>query len=418
VNKPIVKPWNGLVAALDVGTTKCCCFVARPQGDGRFRIVGIGHQESHGVRNGAIVDMEAAEASVINTIHAAEQMAGETIREVVVNVSGGRPLSHSVSVDVSIAGHEVGDHDVRRALNQGRSQYAPNGREMVHFIPLGYRIDGNRGIRDPRGMFGERLGVDMHVITAESGPLRNLRTCIARTHLDVAAVVMSPYAAGLASLVEDEADLGVTLIDMGGGTTSIAVFFDGAVVHTDCIPVGGSHVTSDIARGLSTSLNHAERLKTLYGSCMASASDEREIIDVPRIGEEDPNDAHHVPKSYLVGIIQPRLEETFELIRSRLEASGFDRVAGRRVVLTGGASQIQGVRELAALMLDKQVRMGRPLKLVGLAEAVSGPAFATCAGLLAYTAHHHADRPRAALEGVAEPPGFLGRVGTWLREHL
>ena len=414
----VLKIRGNLLAALDVGTTKCVCFIARVQNGRNLRVIGIGHQESRGLRNGAIVDMEAAEAAILNTVHTAEQMAGETIRQLVVNVSAGHPLSHRVSSDVAISGSEVGDLDVRRALAHGRSHFAPNGRQMLHFIPLGYRVDGNRGVRDPRGMFGHRLGVDMHVITAEAGPLRNLVTCIGRAHLDVDSLVVSPYAAGLACLVEDETDLGVTLIDLGGGTTSIAVFYDGSVVHTDCIPVGGSHVTSDIARGLSTPVNHAERLKTLHGSCMASAADQREILTVPPIGDDNPNHAQHVPKAYLVGIIQPRLEETFEMIRARLEASGFDKTAGRRVVLTGGASQLQGVRELASLILDKQVRLARPLGVVGLTDATSGPAFATCAGLLQYALLEQSERIQRPIRVTDQPHGMLGRVGLWLRERL
>jgi cell division protein FtsA len=413
----MTKPWNGVIAALDVGSTKCCCFIGRADGSGNLRVIGIGHQEAKGIRGGLIVDMDAAEATIINTVSAAEQMAGETVRHAVLNVSGGRPMSQSVNVEVDVASSEVADSDVRRALAQGRQLCDPNGRTILHFIPLGYAIDGNRGIRDPRGMFGRRLGVDMHVITADSGPVRNLATCATRGHLDIDAFVVSPYAAGLSTLVEDETDLGVTLIDLGGGSTSIAVFYDGSIVYTDSIPVGGGHVTSDVARGLSTPLPHAERLKTLYGSCLNQQSDQREVIDVPPIGENDPSSANHVPKSILVGIIQPRIEETLELVRSRLEASGFDRIAGRRVVLTGGASQLQGLRELAQLVLDKQVRMGRPVRIQGLADAVSGPAFATCAGLLAYAHQNRAELPS---QSILQPEqiGMLGRVGNWLREHL
>jgi cell division protein FtsA len=229
---------------------------------------------------------------------------------------------------------------------------------------------------------------------------------------------MSPFAAGLSCLVEDEMDLGVTLIDMGGGTTSISVFFDGKMVWTDSVPIGGSHVTSDIARGLTTPLAHAERLKTLYGSALPAPSDEREIIDVPQIGEEDRAQAHHVPKSLLVGIIQPRLEEVFEFVRGRLDASGFAKLAGRRVVLTGGASQLPGMRELAQQVLDKQVRLGRPLRIGGLAESVGGPAFSAAAGLLAYAVQQHAEAP--ALAPLMEPSGsgWLGRMGNWLRDNL
>jgi cell division protein FtsA len=212
----------------------------------------------------------------------------------------------------------------------------------------------------------------------------------------------------------------VTLIDMGGGTTSLAVFFDGTVVHTDVAPIGGNHVTSDIARGLSTPLAEAERLKTLHGSATSGAIDERELIDVPLVGEERRGAPNHVPKSFLNQIIQPRLEETFELVRSRLEASGFDKLAGRRVVLTGGASQLQGVRELAGLILDKQVRLGRPLRISGLPEAASGPAFATVAGLVGYAVAGPADAARHGHAPLMRPAssGVFGRIGAWLKDNF
>ncbi|HYB08753.1 MAG TPA: cell division protein FtsA [Alphaproteobacteria bacterium] len=418
MKRGLAKPRSGLVAALDVGTTKVCCFVAQIGGEGNIRVVGIGHQKSRGLRAGAIIDMDAAEESIRGAVHAAEQMAEETIREVFVNLTCGTPLSQTVAVEVSIAGHEVGDTDLRRVLGQGYLLNDASEREIIHSIPVSYTIDGSNGIRDPRGMYGERLGVNMHVVSASAGSVRNLKTCVARCHLDLQALVVSPYAAGLATLVEDEMDLGVTCIDMGGGSTSISVFFDGEVIYTDCIPVGGQYVTSDIARGLSTPLVHAERMKTLYGSTFATSSDEHDVVDVPQVGEDEHASPNHVPKSILVSIIQPRLEETFELVRGRLEASGVDRTAGRRVVLTGGASQLQGVRELAALVLDKQVRMGRPLRIGGLADSTAGPAFATCAGLLQYALTRFAGSPSRARR-VQEPPSdVFGRFGVWLRENL
>lgn len=410
------KPRNGLIAALDLGTTKVCCFVARTDGNAWPRVIGIGHQVSKGVRSGTIVDMEAAQSSILNTVHAAEQMAEETIHEILVNISSGHPTSRTLGVEITVNGHEIGDSDVRRLLEQAIPGDEPPERDLIHAIPVGFALDGGRGIRDPRGMYGERLGVDIHRITAGSGAVRNLTTCVARCHLDIGALVVSPYASGLAALVEDEMDLGVTLIDMGGGTTTIAVFFDGEVVHTDSVPLGGSHVTNDIARGLSTPLVHAERMKALYGSAIASPSDEHEIIDVPQIGEEPHTQANHVPKSILVGVIRPRIEETFELVRSRLEDSGFDKLTGHRVVLTGGASQLQGVDELAALILDKQVRMGRPKRIDGLAEAACGPAFSTCAGLLTHAAQKHVQPPGWGHD--AEPSGAFDRLHQWLRENF
>jgi cell division protein FtsA len=410
-------PRNGLVAALDVGTTKTCCFIARVERGGA-RIVGVGHQASRGIKTGTVTDLDQAQQAVLNTVHAAEQMAGETLEGVIVNISGGHPSSRTSVHEIAVGGHEIGDADIRKVHEQGRQVPDVADRTNLHAIPVGYSIDGSRGIRDPRGMYGQRLGVHVHVISASTSAIRNLVSCVARCHLDVQAVVASPLAAGLAALVDDERDLGVTLIDMGGGTTTIAVFFNGQVVHIDSVPIGGQHVTSDIARGLSTPLAHAERMKTLYGSALASASDEREMIDVPLVGEEDLVHANPVPKSILTGIIQPRVEETFELVRSRLEASGFDNLAGRRVVLTGGASQLAGVRDLAQLILDKQVRMGRPMRVNGLAEAVAGPAFATCAGLLVNALLPAGEPIRRRRSETAAAAGLFGRVGLWLKENF
>jgi len=411
-----VKSRHNVIAALDVGTTKVCCFIAKIERD--LRVTGIGHHASKGIRSGTIVDMEGAEASIASAVQDAEQMAGETARGVLVNVSGGLLGSDTLQVEVAIAGHEVNDGDLKRALAQGRAGYQKADRELIHSIPVGYSIDGSRGIRDPRGMYGERLGVNMHFVSAAAGPIRNLAGCVSRSHLDLDGFVVSPYASGLACLVPDEIDLGVTCVDMGGGTTTIAVFFDGNVVYTDSIPVGGVHVTSDIARGLSCSLAHAERMKTLYGSALASPQDHEEIIDVPLIGEDSPAQPNHVPKSLLTGVIQPRLEETFELVRERLESSGFNKLAGRRVVLTGGASQLQGVRELAAQVLDKQVRLGRPSPIPGLAEATNGPAFATAAGMLLHVARAGQKASAVDFANLEEPNGFIGRLGHWIRDNL
>ena len=418
IKKTRVPPRNGLIAALDIGTSKMCCFIARVAEDGMPRVVGLGHQLSRGVRSGTIIDMEQAELALRTTVHAAEQMAGETIQDVVINLSGGYPASQTVGVEVPISGREVAEHDLHRVLLQGAQVHGPIDRRLIHSIPVGYSIDGSKGIRDPRGMFAEKLGVDMHVVTAAAGAVKNLTTCVARCHLDLRAIVVSPYAAGLAALVDDEMDLGVTVIDMGAGTTSLAVFFDGHVVYTDSVPIGGGHVTNDIARGLSTPLAHAERIKTLYGNCLATPADEREIIHVPQVGEEDSGISNQIPRSILIGIVQPRLEETFELVRSRLESSGFDKIAGRRVVLTGGASQLSGVRELAALVLDKQVRMGRPIRVHGLADATGGPAFATASGLLTFALEGESQQPKSTRGSDASSSGLLGRIGSWLKENF
>jgi len=273
-------------------------------------------------------------------------------------------------------------------------------------------------------MHGHQLAVHIHEVTAAASAVQNVTTCVERCHLSVRDVVANPYASGIATLVADEMELGVTVIDMGGGTTSIAVFVDGAPVFADSVPIGGAHVTSDIARGLATPIAHAERLKTLHGSATPSPSDERETVVAPQVGEESDDHQNHVPKSFLVSIVAPRIEETFEMVRARLEAAGLDHAGGRRVVLTGGASQLTGVRELAARVLDKQVRIGRPAQMAGLAAATNGPAFSACAGLLRMAGTRSSDirfAPKSkapAGEGLLARLGPLGRWGGWLRDNL
>jgi cell division protein FtsA len=409
---------KGIIAALDVGTTKICCFVAEIDDELGARIIGIGHHASQGLKAGAIIDMEQAEQSIIAAVNAAEQMAGVTIHDVVVSISGGGPTSHTVETETAIGSGAIGDSEIRKLLNENKLRDHPPQRALIHSIPVGYRIDGSNGIRDPRNMHGQTLGVHVHMITTLAGAVQNLNTCIQRCHLNVSAHVVSPYASGLSCLVEDEMDLGVTLIEMGGGTTSFAVFFNGAMVHADSAPVGGVHVTHDIARGLSTPLNHAERLKTLHGGALPSPTDEREIVDAPQIGEDEEGVNNRVPKSFLVSIIAPRLEETLEIVRAKLEHSGMDRVAGRRVVLTGGASQLPGVRELTSQILDKQVRMGRPIRTTGLAEATEGPAFATGAGLLSYAMDNRGEIRLTPASRAASRNGRFGRLGGWFRDNF
>jgi cell division protein FtsA len=413
------RPRGSIVAAIDVGTTKVVCFIARVEEDDELRIIGVGHQSSLGLKGGAIVDMNAATMAIAQAVHAAEQMSGETLRDVLVSLSASHIESHPVNIDVMIAGHQVGDLDLRRSLVHARGVQKQGETELLHAIPIGYSIDGNRGIEDPRGMFGQALGVQLHAVAANIGAIKNLTACIAGTHLAVEAYCIAPYASGLSVLVDDERELGATIIDMGGGTTEIGVFLNGVLVHADCVPVGGAHVTSDVARGLTTPLTHAERIKILHGSCYAGSTDDRDVIDVPQVGEfdEEPVQANHLPRSLLIGIIQPRVEEILELVRRKLEASGFYQVAGRRVVLTGGASQLGGIRELAQLVLDKQVRIGRPKRLMGQPEAVCGTPFATAVGLLSF-----AQQPVEDLSGLTSgpqsAPGLFGRVGAWLRENL
>jgi cell division protein FtsA len=313
--------------------------------------------------------------------------------------------------------------DVRAVLGEAVRGIDPGKRIVLHATPIRYDLDEAKGIRDPEAMYGERLGVELNAVTVASGPARNLALAVERCHLSIAGLAVAAYAAGRASLVEDELSLGVTVVEMGGATTSIAVFQDGHLIHADVIAIGGHHITRDLASGLSTTIAHAERLKTLYGSALASVWDDREMIAIPLLGERSADigaeSGQKVPRSMLTGIIRPRLEETFEIVRDRLAACPVARSAGRRVVLSGGASQLTGVREMAGQILERNVRLGVPQGLAGLPDAARTPAFAVAIGLLNY-----ALKPDLRLISVPRfdrmrgERNYLLRVGRWLKESF
>lgn len=422
----------GIVTVLDVGSSKICCVIAklqpRPESErlpGRThqpRVIGIGHQKSRGVKSGVIVDLDKAEQAIRLAVDAAERMAGLTVDSLIVNFSAGRMKSEIFQASINLGGHEAGEGDIQRVLAAGARQALKAEREVVHALPTAFSLDGERGVRDPRGMVGDEIGVDMHVLTAEAAPMRNLELCINRSHLSVERVVATPYASGLSALVDDEAEMGAACIDLGGGCTTMSIFAEGKFVHAESLPIGGNHVTMDLAKGLSTRLEHAERLKVMHGSALPVAGDDRDIISIQPIGADDGEGTLQVPRAVMNKIIRARIDETLELIRDRLARSGYANLVGRRVVLTGGASQLTGLSEAARRILARNVRLGRPMGVSGLPEAAKGPAFSATAGLLVY--------PQVAeFEGRVKSGGVfrlrstgtggrLQRVGQWLRDSF
>lgn len=429
--KPLSSRRSATLSVLDIGTSKVVCLVAelRPTEAGEVlrgrthlaRVIGIGHQRSLGLKGGAVVDLEAAETAIRQAIHAAERMARVQIQSVIVNITGGRLASHHLQGSVPVRSGMVCASDIHRVLEVASGHSLRSGRAVLHALPTGFSIDGQRNIVEPAGMIGEKLGVDLHVVTADAAASRNLMLAVERSQLGIEAVIASPYAAGLSALADDEAEMGVVVIDMGGGTTSAGVFSGGHLVHADALAIGGHHITMDIARGLTTTVSAAERLKTLYGSTISTPSDERDTVAVPIVGDDEHESLNHVPKAQLVRIIRPRVEEILELIRDRLRNAGFGAQAGRRLVLTGGASQLVGLPEVARRILQGQVRIGRPLGIKGLPEAAKGPAFSAAVGLLVYpqVAHiEHFERQSHRSPMGAGTDGYLGRMGQWLRENF
>lgn len=424
--KPLAARRSMTVSVLDVGSSKVCCLIARlkPRDSEALRkrthsveVLGFASTRSRGIKSGVVVDLEEAEKAIRLAVDAAERMAEVTVGSLIVNLSCGRLRSETFSASVDIQG-VVAESDVQRVLSAGGVHAATNGRVLLHSLPIGYSLDQNRGVHDPIGMLGETLGIDMHVVTADEAPLSNLELAINRCHLEIETVVATPYASGLAVLVDDEAELGVACIDMGGGTTTISVFHQGEFAHADAIAIGGHHVTLDIARGLSTNLADAERIKARHGSALMSPSDDKDILTIPPVGEDERDHPNTVARSALTRIIRPRVEETLELTRDILAKSGFAGQLGQRVVLTGGASQLTGLAEAARRILGKNVRVGRPLGVQGLPEAAKSPAFAAAVGLIIYPQVAQIEQFRAQRPGsnaMTGTDGYLGRVGRWFK---
>ncbi len=408
-----------IVGLLDIGTSKVACIIAaldppeRPGEGRRVRVLGVGHLRSRGIKAGVIIDLAEAEATVRASIAQAERTARLTLEEVFVSVSCGRLQSSNFSASVDIAGGVVRSDDVDRLMAGGHAFAEREGRTLIHLNRIGFRVDGAAGAHDPRGMAASRLSADLHTVAADEAPVRNLMLVVERCYLNVRALIATPYASALAATSEEERRLGVTCIDIGGGTATVAAFADGHFIHAAAIPVGGHHITLDIAQSLQTPLAEAERIKTLYGTMVLAQSDEFETFSYALAGEED-GARGQATKAQLAGIIRPRVAGILGMVRERLDKAGVSSFAGERVVLTGGASALVGFGEFAANTLGRPARVASPVPSAGLPSSVGSPAFSTVAGLLAVAASASGEvsglRDREALGG-----GYFERVGEWLK---
>ena len=401
-----------LLGALDIGSSNISCLIASKDGgnNGAWRVIGASRRMSAGVRAGRIIDMSAAEASIRACVDAAEQIAGGRVRSLVVGFSCGAPQGRMISLSTRLNGHVVRDEDVVWLLKQGCEQNLRPGRMFVHAIPRNFRIDDSESVRDPRGMFARTLHADIHIIDAKANVLQNLTACIRRCHLDIDRLVVASYADGLSVLSDDEIELGATCIDLGGGSSQISMFLGGALVHIDETSLGAQYITSDIARGVPTQIEQAERLKTLHGDVLSGPADAREMIPCTKLGEEE-FETHQISRASLVNIIRPRLEEIFEIIREHLQRSSYYNLVGRRIVLVGGGASLTGARELASRIFNTDVRVGQPSWLNGLPKAMRGPNSTVAAGLLAY-AQQVGSTDIINSTGVASA---MKRITGWLR---
>lgn len=399
----------GLVTALDIGSSKIACLIGRAE-HGSLKVLGAALRESQGIRAGTVTSLDLVEESIRDCVAAAENHADARIQNVLISLNCGAPMSVTSRAAMALDGALVSDVHLRALLADGRARCQAEGYEIIQSAPTSYVVDEARGVRDPSGMFCQRIGVAMHAVAVKPSPLQNLKLAVERCHLNVVGTLFAPYASGLATLTDDEKQLGAILIDMGAGTTSIAVFLEGHLVHADVVPMGGLQVTTDLARMLSAPLSAAERSKTLFGAALGDMEAGADVVAIHQMGEDGDEAAMRVPRSMLTRIIQARLEEILGEVGVRLRQSGFDVAVGRRAVLTGGACQLAGVRELAARVLNKQVRIGRPQTLPGLPAASSGPDYATAVGLLVAGA----TMPPEVLNPVSVGTADSGQGKGWL----
>ncbi|HEV7661267.1 MAG TPA: cell division protein FtsA [Allosphingosinicella sp.] len=391
VRRPAQPAARTLVAALDVGSSKVCALIAEPGPDGRLKILGTGQRESRGVKRGFIADMEKSEIAIRESMEQAERIAGTQVDQVFIGFSAGGMVSDMVDVEVGIGGGRIQDEDIDALLAKGWSSIEREGRQLLHALPAFYTIDEVNGVKQPRGLHAEKLAVNIHVITADQAPWKNLNLCVRSAHLGVEATVASPVAAGKACLSEEERELGVALVELGGGVTNVSVFAGGMLVGLKSLAIGGGDITDDIAAAFGTRRVEAERIKCFYGSAMTSPRDNHDMIELaPIAGGQEGVEASRITRAQLVAVIRQRLEHLTAQVEEALKAMGFGGAIGRQIVLTGGGAELKGIADYAQGVLGRTVRIGRP-NMPGLPEAHSGPAFSTLAGLALFAASGEID---------------------------
>jgi cell division protein FtsA len=423
---------RGVVAILDVGTSKIACLVLSfdgtdPDGDidgvgpmagqAGFRVIGAATTRSRGVRFGEISMMNETERAIRTAVQAAQKMANVRVDHVVACFSGAEPRSYGLAGEWDLQDSVVSEQDVASVLAACDVPPLGDGREVLHAQPVNFALDHRSGLGDPRGQIGNRLTCDMHLLSVDADVIQNLLYCIKRCDLELAGIASSSYVSGISSLVEDEQELGAACIDMGGGATGISIFMKKHMIFADAVRMGGDHVTSDIAKGLHVPMAVAERIKTKHGGVHATGMDDREMIEIGSDSGDWEKDRRQVSRTELIGIMRPRVEEILEEVRARLDVAGFDTLPSQQIVLTGGASQIPGLDGLASRILGSRVRMGRPLRVQGLPQAATGPAFSSAVGLCLFAAHPQDEWWDFDIPAERYPARSIKRAFRWFKDN-
>jgi cell division protein FtsA len=403
---------RNLIVGLDIGTSKVVAIVGEITHDGRVEVVGLGSHPSRGLKRGVVVDIESTVQSIQRAVEEAELMAGCEITTVYTGIAGGHIKGFNSQGIVAVKDKEVREADITRVIDAAKAVAIPMDREVIHVLPQEFIIDDQGGIKEPLGMSGVRLEAKVHIVTGAVSSAQNIVKCANRTGLNVADIVLQPLASSEAVLGEDEKELGVCLVDIGGGTTDIAIFSGGSIAHTAVIALGGNNLTSDIAIGLRTPAHEAERIKQRYGCALASMVDKDETIEVPSVGGRQPR---IIGRQILCEILEPRVEEIFQLVHREIQKCGFEDLLASGVVITGGSTLLAGMPELAEEVLGLPVRRGMPRGIGGLVDVVKSPMYATGVGLVVYGARH-TDRRLFRIREENVYRKVRGRMREWLEE--
>ena len=376
---------NQIHTSLDIGSGKVSCLIAKINNAGSIEIIGAGHQESKGLSSGNITDLEELESSIRKCVESAEKMAAETARSVILSFSSGKPEARILKIDVELQGSVVTEKDLEKVYDSLRGQNTFVGKKILHVVPLQFSIDGSKGIKNPIDMYGEKLSLDVSIISVEENAVKNFYRVVNKADLEVSDIIFSPYACGLSVLDEEERDLGVALVDIGYDLTTVSIFINKAIVSTSIIPLGGALITKDIAKIFSLSIVDAEKIKIINGQLIEGAVEGGATIEAKQLGgDNELLDPIEVSRAHLTEIIKPRVQEILETVREEILKSGYNKLITNRVVFTGGASQMDGLLYLGSEVLDKKSRLGRPKLVSGLPDNMSGSAFSTVNGLLKY----------------------------------
>jgi cell division protein FtsA len=401
-----------ILVGLDIGTTKICAIVGEVTDEG-IDVIGIGTHPSKGLRKGVVVNIDATVASIKRAVEEAEHMGGCEITTVYTGIAGGHIKAFNSHGIVAVKDKEVKESDVNRVIDAAKAVAIPLDREVIHVLPQEFVVDEQDGIKEPVGMAGVRLEAKALIVTGAVSSAQNIIKCAQRTGLNVADIVLQPLASSLAVLNEDEKELGVCLIDIGGGTTDIAIFANGAIVHTAVLALGGNHLTNDIAVGLRTPTHEAERIKKAYGCALASMVDKAETIEVPSVGGAGPR---VLSRQILAEIIEPRVEEIFMLVQREIQKCGYEELLASGVVITGGSTLLAGMTEMAEEIMGVPVRRGLPRGIGGLVDVVKSPQFATAVGLVIYGARQQEMSPYFKIREENVYRKVKSRMKEWLGE--